>query len=157
MATGRLHTREDSGIHLDAEGRWFHDGERVEHPRIVEAWNRGIERAPDGRFILRFGWDWCYFTVEDAPLQVTGLHRDNDALSLQLSNGAVEPLDPASLTEQDGVLYCVTRSGLEARFSRAAQGVIADELEEVDGRPVLRLGSAVYPIRTRERGSVARS
>src|SRR4051794_23673506 len=109
MATRRLHTREDSGIQLDREGRWFHDGELVEHPRIVHAWNRGIEPAPDGRFILRFGNDWCFFTVEDAPLQVTGLHGEEGGLVLQLSNEAVEPLDPATLTEDGGVLYCVTR------------------------------------------------
>lgn len=157
MATRRLHTREDSGIHLDREGRWFHDGEEIDHPRVVRAWNQGIERAPDGRYILRFGWDWCYFTVEDAPLQVTGLRLEDAEVVLQLSSGAVEPLDPHTLTEEAGVLYCTTRSGLEARFGRAAQGELATLLDERDGQPVLTIAGAVYPIGTRRRPGIAHS
>ncbi|MFN7131641.1 MAG: DUF1285 domain-containing protein, partial [Myxococcales bacterium] len=98
MATGRLHTREDSGIHLDRDGRWFHDGALVEHPRIVRAWNRGIGRADDGRLVLRFGHDWCFFTAEDAPLHVLGVHSDGHGLVLRLSNETDELFDPASLT-----------------------------------------------------------
>jgi hypothetical protein len=127
---GRLHTREDSGLVLDREGRWFHDGELVEHPKIVEAFNRGIERAPDGRWMLRFGRDWCYVCVEDAPVQVVAALVDGDRVGLKLSNGKSELLQPSTLTVRDGVLYCVSEDGLPARFGRSAQFALGCLLQE---------------------------
>ena len=38
----KLHTREQSGIRLDRQLRWWHDDEPVEHPKIIEAFNRGL-------------------------------------------------------------------------------------------------------------------
>src|SRR5580700_1822488 len=43
----------ESTIRLDAEGRFFHEGARVEHPRLEAAMHTWIARHPDdGRFIL---------------------------------------------------------------------------------------------------------
>ena len=47
MATVRWHTREDSGLRLDREQRWFHDDERIEHPKVIEAFNRGLRVEDD--------------------------------------------------------------------------------------------------------------
>jgi hypothetical protein len=149
--TQRIHTREDSGLVLDADGDWTHDGEPVEHPKIVEAFNRGLERAPDGRYLLRFGNDWCYVTVRDAPLQVRAARLDpaQRAVALALSNGAEERLDPAALTHRGGVLYCVSASGLLARFSRSAQAALSEVLNEGSGGFVLTLFGRDYPIEER--------
>ncbi|MGZ6140198.1 MAG: hypothetical protein ACXWLA_05970, partial [Myxococcaceae bacterium] len=53
----RWHTREDSGLVLDRELNWVHDGERVTHPRIIEAFNAGLVPTDDGRFQLHIGQD----------------------------------------------------------------------------------------------------
>ena len=45
----RWHTREDSGLVLDRELNWVHDGERITHPRIIEAFNAGLVPTDDGR------------------------------------------------------------------------------------------------------------
>jgi hypothetical protein len=91
MLTGRWHTREDSGLVLDEEGRWFHDGAAVEHPRIAEAFHRGLERALDGRYLLRLGSDWCFVEVRGTPLQVVAaaVERDAGRAELTFSNGVV--------------------------------------------------------------------
>jgi len=126
---------------LDREGRWFHDGEPVEHPKIVEAFNRGLERDEHGRYVLRFGSDWCFVTVEDAPLQVETVALPSpDRVVLQLSSGSAEDLRPETLSLRDGILYCVAESGLTARFSRSAQFALGSLLEERPGGYVLVLG-----------------
>lgn len=143
---GRRHTREDSGLVLDREGRWFHDGEPVEHPKVVEAFNRGLERDGQGRYVLRVGEDWCFVAVEDAPLQVESLMPSPDEVVLELSNGRREPLRPETLTLKDGVLYCVAESGLTARLSRSAQFALGSLLEERDGGYVLVLAGREHRI-----------
>lgn len=143
----RLHTREDSGLLLDREGRWFHDGVLVEHPKIVEAFNRGLERDGEGRYVLRFGDDWCFVAVEDAPLQVEAATETGGAVQLELSNGRAEPLRPETLSLKDGVLYCVAESGLAARFGRSAHFSLGSRLEERPGGYVLVLGGREWPLR----------
>jgi len=39
-------TRETT-IARDAEGRWFHDGQALEHPNLTRAFDRWVERAED--------------------------------------------------------------------------------------------------------------
>ena len=73
MAEKRWHTREDSGIRLDAEGRFWHDDELIENANVSRAFLRGLERAPDGRWMVRFGWDWAFIQIDDAPYQVLGI------------------------------------------------------------------------------------
>src|SRR5262249_6822997 len=60
---GRRHTRENSGIRLDRNGRWWHDGVPIEHPKIIDAFNRGLSPTDGGRFRLDFGNDWCFVQV----------------------------------------------------------------------------------------------
>ncbi|HEY3450062.1 MAG TPA: DUF1285 domain-containing protein [Myxococcales bacterium] len=143
---GRLHTREDSGLVLDREGRWFHDGVLVEHPKIVEAFNRGIERDEQGRYVLRFGGDWCFITVEDAPLQVETASPAGESVVLALSNGRTEPLRPETLALRGGVLYCAAESGLTARFGRSAQFSLGSLLEERPDGYVLVLGGREHRV-----------
>jgi uncharacterized protein len=128
----RWHTREDSGLLLDRELRWFHDGEPVLHPRIVELFNESLVPTDDGRFQLKVGGDWAYVTVEDAAYRVTGLDVTETRLFLRLSDKTGEPLDPSTLAlESDGVLSVRVKQGLaKARFSRQAQVALGALLEE---------------------------
>lgn len=146
----RWHTREDSGIRLDREGRWWHDDELVEHPKIVEAFNTGLQVTEDGRYKLVFGWDWCFVTVEDAAYRVVAVDvADDGGCLLRLSDRSLERLDPSTLTvEQDGVLSCrVKEKRAKARFTRDAQFAIGDRLEERNGEMGLCLGGRWWPLR----------
>jgi len=147
--TGRLHTREDSGLRLDRQLRWWHDGELVEHPNIIRAFNAGLEPADGGRFVLRFGRDWCFVEVEDAAYAVTAvdLTEDGAAFSVRLSDQTAERLEPSSLRVEDGVLTCRVKQGrAKARFSRDAQYALGQSLELAGAGVVLRAGSAQLPV-----------
>lgn len=146
----RLHTRENSGIRLDAQGRWWHDGELIEHPGIVEAFNRGISPADGGRFKLELGHDWCFVEVEDAAYRVLAVDpAPEDRLSLRLSDRTTELLEPDTLRlDRDGGLTCeVKGERAKAKFSREAHFSLGSYLEEMPGgKLALKVGARRYPL-----------
>jgi hypothetical protein len=142
----------ESTIRLDADGRFFHEGTRVEHPRLEAAMHTWVARHPDdGRFILTNGYDWTYFTVEDAPFFVRSLGIEPGGVTLRLSDGSVERWDPATTRirhgdDGDRVYAAVKGGSMEARFDRHAQASLGEVLEERDGRLVAHIGGKLVPI-----------
>jgi len=118
----------ESTLRLDAQGRFWHDGRLVEHAGLAAALRTWIARHPDdGRYILTNGYDWTYFTVDDAPFFVDALRIEPDRVMLRLFDGTEEPWQPESTrVGLDGALYARVkrdaRGGpFEAKFSRHAQ------------------------------------
>lgn len=143
------HTREDSGITLDRAQRWWHDGEPVEHPNIIEAFNRGLRVTDDGRYKLEFGNDWCFVAVQGAAYKVLLIDvAEGDRLSVRLSDRTAEWLDPASLAvDEEGVLTCAVKGGrARARFSREAQFALGEHLVREGGALLLAVGGQRYPV-----------
>jgi hypothetical protein len=140
----RWHTREDSGIRLDAALRWWHDDEPIEHPKIIELFNASLVLDDEGRYQLRIGKDWCYVQIEDAAYEVRTVDvTPDERVSVRLSDRTAEALDPATLTlGPDGVFSCrVKRGQAKARFSRDAQYQLGELLEEGEaGQLFLRAG-----------------
>src|ERR1700730_19284212 len=97
--------REQSGLRLDKEGRFWHRGGLGEHARTVAVLHQGVHRAPDGRWATRIGKDWGYLEVEDAALWVRRLELAGASLSAQLASDEWVEVDPATLAEgaQDSV------------------------------------------------------
>ncbi len=123
----------ESTIVLDRDGRFWHDGVRVDHPGMARAFASWIGRHPDdGRFILNNGYDWCYFRVEGTPLFVESIREQGGLPWLVLSDGSEQPLEPEQTwLDADGVLRARVKGGeFEARFSRAAQAASSDWLVE---------------------------
>jgi hypothetical protein len=144
-------TSRESTIRLDVDGKFWHDGERVDHPALEKALHGWIARHPDdGRFILTNGYDWTYFRVDDAPYTVRALHIGPDAVTLELSDGTEEPLAPDTLRlGHADALYAKVKEGrFDARFSRHAQLALEPLLREGgDGVPRLRIGASEYAVR----------
>jgi hypothetical protein len=112
-------TRE-STIRVDAQGTFWHDGQRVTHPGLAEAFARWLDIDDEtGRYVVKNAVNWVFVTVEDAPLIVRSV---DDELVLALSDGSREPLDRATLrVDADDVPYCDVRGGrLPARFAPQA-------------------------------------
>ncbi len=141
QALPRWHTREDSGLVLDRQLRWLHDGEPIVHPKIVQLFNESLVPTEDGRFQLRVGSDWAYVTVEDAAYWVTGLDAAERQVFLRLSDRTGEALDVSTLRlDADGVLNARVKAGrAKARFSRQAQAALGTLLEETEEGLVLGL------------------
>ncbi|AKT39678.1 hypothetical protein [Chondromyces crocatus] len=143
----------DSTIRLDKEGRFWHDGERVEHQAMEQALRSWVAVHPDdGRPILTNGYDWCYFQVDDAPLFVSALHVRESGTTLVLFDGTEELLDPSTLAlGADGVVYARARGGtLEARFSRHAQTQLEPLLVEAEP-PTVSVGGKTVVLPDRRR------
>jgi hypothetical protein len=141
--------REESGLRLDKEGRFWHRGEPVEHARTLAVLHQGIHRAPDGRWATRIGKDWAYLDVEDAALwvrRVEPLQR-----RAQLASGEWVELDPAALAAgADDALYTRVR-GERARLTRPAQLSLAEHLREEGSAYSLDLDGQRFAI-GRDRG-----
>jgi hypothetical protein len=140
----RWHTREDSGIRLDKNLRWWHDDEPIEHPKIIELFNTSLVLDESGRYQLRIGQDWCFIQVEDAAYEVRTVDiTPDERVSVRLSDRTAEALEPDSLSlDPDGVFSCrVKRGRAKARFSRDAQYQLGGLLEEGEGgRLFLQVG-----------------
>lgn len=140
-------TRETQ-IRRDAHGRWFDGAEEIEHPRIREAFDRWIDRAEDGRYILKNATHWAYVAIEGPPVWVRRAKPLDSGIELELSDGRTEVLDPTTLRQDlEGRLYATVRGGrLTAGFTRQAGTDLMDLLEEDGDGVVLVLGSARVPI-----------
>jgi hypothetical protein len=146
-----------SGIRVDREGRFIHEGAEVTHEGFKRALYRWLDRLPppDGRYVLRLDERrFAYLDdVADTPLVARAARIDPaGGVCLALSDGTEEPLDPDTLTVDDGgVLRASVRGGrLEARLATSAATVVADLIvSEADGPPRLRLADRSYVIRPR--------
>ncbi len=139
MLKGR--TRE-TAIRRDAAGRWWNGEDRIDHPNLVRAFDAWIDVAEDGRYCLKNDINWAYVAIEGAPLFVRSVGIGDGVVTLRLSDGSEEPLDPATLRQdRDGVLYCDARRGrLAARFDREAMQGLEALLDEDAVGVFLRIG-----------------
>jgi hypothetical protein len=134
-------TRETT-IFRDAEGRWFQDGEPLEHPNLTRAFDRWVGRADDGRYCLKNDINWAYITLEGAPYFVRGVRASESGAQepmLALSNDAVVPLPLETLRlGPEGALYCDVDAPdgtgpMVARFERHAATQLERWLGEDSG------------------------
>ncbi len=142
IPTGK--TRETS-IRRTAAGRWFHEGQPVDHPRVVAAFNRWVGRR-EGRYVLENDVNWAFVEIEGAPVFVERCRCRPEAIDLRLSLGASEPLDPETLrTDEDGRLYCDVRGGtLTALFTRQAMFDLEPNLVDDAARVAIRVGGRCH-------------
>jgi hypothetical protein len=151
-------TRE-SRIRIDRDGHFWHEGERVEHAGLALGLASWLAIDPEtDRYILRNALDWCFITVDDAPLVVrTVSHGARGEVTLGLSDGTLEPLNPATLrVDADDVPYCDVKSGtLPARFDRTAAYTLLERARPDAGGYVLALASGEYPVKRVARGEGA--
>jgi hypothetical protein len=134
----------ETTIRRDALGRWSQDGQALDHPNLIRAFDRWIDRAEDGRYCLRNDINWAYITLEGPPLFVRAVQLEADgSVKLSLSNDRSEPLSVASLRQgPDGALYCDAQNGMVARFDRHAMQQLEPVLKEDKTGVYLALGQA---------------
>jgi hypothetical protein len=141
--------RERSGLSLDKEGRFFHEGTAVEHPRVVAMLHRGLGRAPDGRPTVRFGETWAYLQAEDTLYRVVQVTMREAAgvltgLVAHLDDGTEQPvpLDGRSVALSDDEVLCLqVKDGTEwARTSPGVHARLAAHLVETPAGLALRTG-----------------
>lgn len=140
MLAGR--TRETK-IRRDAEGRWFNDDVELTHPLLRHAFDRWLQKAPDGsgRYCLSNDINWAYVAIEGAPRFVRKLDVSHERVELALSDETTADLDPATLRQgPDGALYCDVPGELVARFDRHAAMQLEALIGEDERGVFVRIG-----------------
>ena len=143
-----------SGIKIDRQGHFIHEGEPVEHEGMRRAFFRWLDRLPepDSRYVLRLDDKrYVYIDVEDTPLLATSLRWQGDNPLLGLNDGREESLDPATLTiDADGMLRARVREGrLEARLATAAATALAERITGSGPNAILKSCGKETPILAR--------
>lgn len=143
----------ESRIVLDRAGRFWNEGRLIEHEAMTAAFASWIRRHPDdGRYVLTNGYDWTYFTVEDAAYFVRHVEERDGRAILSLFDGTEEALDPSGVSiSADGVLYArVKGGGFEARLSPRAQAAMVPFIgEDASGAPCVDMQGEKFPIQIR--------
>jgi uncharacterized protein len=148
--------RSRSGLAVDAEGTFLHQGAPITHARtLAQLWS-SLRRRDDGRYEVRIGRERAYVTIDETPWAVRGLEArgPDEPPTLLLAGGACEPLDPATLwLGGDGVVRCRLARGEPARFTRAGQAALAPWLDEDppgSGHHVITVGKSRFTIAARD-------
>lgn len=129
----------ETTIRVDAQGRFWHDGQPVTHPGLARGFARWLDVDPEsGRYILKNDINWAFVTVDDAPLVARVATVDDAGVLLTLSDGETERLDESTLRLEPGdVPYCTVRGGrLPAKLLPGAAFVVLDWLGD---RPLRRV------------------
>jgi hypothetical protein len=123
-----------SGIRLDADGRFWHEGAEVTHQGMRAAFWRWLDRNPDGRWVLRLDERrFVYLDVDDVPFVVRSARWEGGRAIVRLSDDSEEELDYPSLhLNANGQPYCTVKQRFDARIATAAWNTLAEKVE--DGR-----------------------
>jgi hypothetical protein len=120
-----------SGIRLDGEGRFWHDGQVITHHGLVAALWRWLDRNPDGRYVLRLDERrFVYLDVDDAPYVVRSLRWEDGRPIALLSDGSEEAIDPDAVALRGETPYVRVKQGrFDARLTPSAWGTLSFPLD----------------------------
>jgi len=135
-----------TGLSLDRNGRFWHEGSEVVHEGFRMAMLRWIDYH-DERFILRLDETrYAYVDVEDTPLLVLSLRWKENRALIKLNDKSEEELrlDTLAVARNHSV-YCLVRNGsLEARITTNAYYQLTENLvETTDSSDTISMGILV--------------
>jgi hypothetical protein len=120
-----------SGLRLDADGKFWHEGGEVTHAGLRAALFRWLDRDPDGRYVLRLDERrFVYLDVDDAPFVIRSLRWEGERARVLLSDGSEEELAAGTLRLRGGVAYATVKGRFDARLSTAAWTALGERLEQ---------------------------
>ena len=141
-------------IVIDKEGRWFHEGDRIERESIVRLFASILRREDDGEYYLVTPGEKWRIEVELLPLIVTDIEWGDDAgeqcLLATLNTGKVVAINknhPLYLEgRMDDIAAVSLPNGLAALFSRAAWYRLVDLADEGEGGPSITSAGEVFEL-----------
>lgn len=138
---------------MDGHGRWCNRHGRFEHKRIIDHFNRSLEKDEDGYYVTQVRGDIrekVYFPYEETPLFVTRI-VNGDPVQLVLNTGETVDLEPSRLYVKTDHLY-FRRDHETIKFGDRALMAMAPYLEGEADCLCIRIGDRAWPIP--ERGTV---
>ncbi|MGO9374628.1 MAG: hypothetical protein ACLQBD_21370 [Syntrophobacteraceae bacterium] len=154
--TGAIEELQPSGILVDENGDWFHYGNKIFRPEILETLYSKLDQMPTGQFVLADSMGPCPIDVADTPFVVSRVDIDTDGSDRErilicmknIPGSEVLDLDTLAVG-RDNILYCkVLQRRFLARFSRPAYYQLAEFVREDDGGQdfYIELSGKKYPI-----------
>ena len=139
--------RENAVFWMDEEGRWCNCHGRFEHKRIIDYFNRAIQRDDMGYYVTQIRGELrekVYFPHGETPLFVVRVTK-GDPLHLTLNTGQELDLDPTTLYIREDRLYLRLSEEI-ARFNDRALMAMMPYLDECDAGMVIQIGSQTLTI-----------
>jgi hypothetical protein len=124
-------------MRIDREGRWWHEGRRIEREALVRLFASVLRREPDGSHVLVTPAEKLDIDVELAALRILAMTREGEGpkqrIAFQLNDGGAVFLGPCHpLRLADGMPLIGLDRGLEASFERPVYFELADLALEQD-------------------------
>ena len=139
----------DIGMEIRADGSWWHDGGRINRPRLVKLFSRILRKDKDGQIWLVTPHEKVIVHVEDAPFLAVRVDRVGEAGPDQ-TLAFLTNLDDITLAGPDAPVwvetdpetgepapYVLVRGGLEAKLTRPVFYELADLAEPSPDDPDL--------------------
>lgn len=124
-------------IHLDARGRWWHQGEPFINQRLIDLFHRSLHQTQAGTWLLTIPPFSYPVTVEHTGRFVHRVERRGEDYFLLTRDGREVSLDPARLST-DGVDGLFTDiDGQTARLVDDAWKALSPLVDQIDGGWVL--------------------
>lgn len=120
-----------SGMRIDREGRWWHEGRQIEREALVRLFASVLRREADGRHVLVTPVEKLDIDVEFAALRVIAMTREGTGpeqrVACQINDGDAVILGPAHpLCMKDALPVVDVRAGLQASFTRPVYHELAE-------------------------------
>jgi hypothetical protein len=126
--------RDNEVIILTPNGTWLADGAEISHDPTRILFSRSLKKDAEGYF-LAIGRETKRITVEDTAYFVTGFDRTDSGqvrkVTLRLSDGTQEDLDPKTLSYTPERLVCKIKNGSEeAKFLFTSYHELLKDLQQ---------------------------
>lgn len=110
-------------MRIDREGRWWHEGRRIEREALVRLFASVLRRENDGRHVLVTPVEKLDIEVELAALRIMAMSDDGDGprsrIAFQVNDGSAFVLGPEHpIRFVDDLPLVTVRGGIEASFER---------------------------------------
>lgn len=142
--------RRNSGLRLDAQGRFHFQGGPVESERVQALFHRGLSVRSDGEVILTVGTQWAYVACDGVARFIERLRASAEGLFVTLRGDADGRLwrSPRVAFAPDGRCYVWDgEGGPPAVLLRAAHHAVATQIrEDAHGHPVLWAAGLAIPV-----------
>jgi hypothetical protein len=150
----------DSGMRIDRNGTWYHDGTPIRRPAMVRLFATVLRREPDGRHVLVTPVEKLDIDVESTAFRAIDMRVEGSGaeqrIAFALDSGdavILGPEQPLRIIDTPGgpSPRLLVRHGLEAELTRPLYYELAESALAGGEQPAgVWSGGAFFPLETKE-------
>ena len=128
---------------LQANGKWFHQGQEITNQKISDLFHRSIIKDPESGYRIKIRYFSASFKIEQVPFFIATIYETENELKAVLLGGKEAKLDLTTLSLKDSELFCDFDSNT-AKFLTAAYQLLVQYLISSD---TIEFKGKQYPIK----------